>query len=60
MDGLITAEERLRALGFADAADVAVRYGPALVAAVVSEVLADPTVRNPGGVVRWRLRRRAG
>lgn len=64
MDGLDGMEanvaRQLQGLGFRDAAAVVRLYGPIAVHTVVREVLADPSAERPGGLIRWRLRKRFG
>jgi hypothetical protein len=50
----------LQSLGFTDAARIVQTYGAPAVNALIREVQADRDVRNPGAVVRYRLRARFG
>lgn len=50
----------LVSLGFTDAARIVQTYGAVAVNAMIREVQADSDVRNPGAVVRYRLRARFG
>lgn len=50
---------QLQGLGFYDAEEVVTTYGPVTVWTTIKAVITDNRVRNPGAVVRTRLRKLA-